>query len=165
MRIVRSITPRRRPPYNTLGTMLQKLGQTAAAQSAFEAALRRDPNASYALNNLCYVTFLQGHGAQAIAACGSALAAQPDLAAAHNNLGLAYWVEGDRRSATEAFASIGSPGAARYNTGIALLASRQFRQAAEAFDDASTLSPALRRARQRALQAHALAAGAIDGPR
>ncbi len=109
--------------------------------------------------------FLQGHSAQAIAVCNSALAAQPDLAAAHNNLALAYWVEGDRRSATEAFASMGSPGAVRYNTGIALLGSRLFEQAAEAFDDARTLSPALRGARQRALQAHTLAAGAIEGPR
>ena len=151
--------------YNTLGTVLLSLGQTVAAQTAFEAALQRDPKAAYALNNLCYVKFLQGHSAQAIGMCNSALAAQPDLAAAHNNLALAYWVEGDRRLATEAFASIGSPGAVRYNTGIALLGSRLFEQAAEAFDDARTLSPALRGARQRALQAHTLAAGAVEGPR
>jgi tetratricopeptide (TPR) repeat protein len=150
--------------YNTLGTVLLKLGQTAAAQSAFEAALQRDPEAPYALSNLCYVKFLQGQGAQAIAACGSAVGLQPGLAAAHNNLGLAYWVEGDRLAATAAFASIGGPGAARYNTGIALLASRMFQQAAEAFDDASMLSPALGQARRRAVQARMLAAGAIDGP-
>jgi len=151
--------------YNTLGTVLLKLGQTAAAQSAFEAALQRDPDAPYALSNLCYVKFLQGKGAQAIAACGSALGLQPDLAAARNNLGLAYWVEGDRGAATAAFASIGGPGAARYNTGMALLASRMFQQAAEAFDDASILSPTLGQARRRAMQARLLAAGAIDGPR
>ena len=55
--------------YNTLGTLLQQLGQTAAAQSAFEAALRRDPEAPFALNNLCYAKLMQGHSAQAVDAC------------------------------------------------------------------------------------------------
>jgi tetratricopeptide (TPR) repeat protein len=151
--------------YNTLGTLLQRLGQTAAAQAAFEAALERDPKASYALNNLCYVKLLQGRGEQAIAACVNAVGLQPDLAAAHNNLALAYWLEGDQQSATEAFASVGGPGAVRYNTGIAFLGDRQFQEAAEAFDEASILSPASKRAHRRAVQARALAAGTIDGPR
>jgi tetratricopeptide (TPR) repeat protein len=149
--------------YNTLGTILQRLGQTAGAQAAFEAALRRDPHAAYALNNLCYMQFLQGYVAQAIASCRSALEEQPDLAAAHNNLGLAYWLEGDRTSATGSFASTGGPGAVRFNTGIALLGSRQYWQAAQAFDDAGTLAPALPLARQRARQARTLAASLIDG--
>ena len=150
--------------HNTLGTILQRLGQIPAARSAFEAALRRDPQASYALNNLCYVMFLQGHSAQAIASCGSALSAEPGLAAAHNNLGLAYWVEGDRRSAMEAFAMVSAPGAARYNMGMALLGSGRFQEAAEAFDDATALSPGLREARTRALQARTLSKSAVEGP-
>ena len=150
--------------HNTLGTILQKLGQTAAAGQAFEAALQHDPDAWYALNNLCYVRFLQGRGAQAIAACNRAVVLQPGLAAAHNNLGLAYWAEGDRRSATEAFASTKGAGASRYNTGIALLGSRLFEQAAEAFEDADAVDPPVRQARQRAVQARTLAAGVIDGP-
>ena len=150
--------------HNTLGTILLKLGQTAAAESAFAAALQRDPEASYALNNLCYVKFLQGHGEQAIAACNRAVGLQPGLAAAHNNLGLAYWAEGDRISAAQAFASTKGAGAARYNTGIALLGSGLFAQAAEAFDDADAVKPPVRQARLRAAQARTLAAGAIDGP-
>ncbi|MEP7306062.1 MAG: tetratricopeptide repeat protein [Acidobacteriota bacterium] len=150
--------------YNTLGTILQKLGQTAAAEAAFVAALQRDPDASYALNNLCYVKFLQGQSEPAIVACTRAVGLEPGLAAAHNNLGLAYWAGGDRMSATQAFASTKGAGAARYNTGIALLGSRLFEQAAEAFDDADAVNPPVRQARQRALQARTLAAGTIDGP-
>jgi tetratricopeptide (TPR) repeat protein len=150
--------------YNTLGTILQKLGQTAAAEAAFEAALQRDPNASYALNNLCYVKFLQGQSEQAIAACNRAVVLEPDLAAAHNNLGLAYWAGGDRVSAAQAFGSTSGAGVARYNTGIALLGSRLFEQAAEAFADADAVTPPVRQARLRVLQARTLAAGVIDGP-
>ncbi len=149
--------------YNTLGTILQKLGQHAAAASAFEAAIRRDPRAAYALNNLCYVRFLQSRGVEAIDACNRALDLEPELAAAHNNLALAYWAEGDRMSATKAFASSGQAGAARYNTGIALLGSRRFKEAAEAFADADGVNPPVKQARQRALQARILAAGVSDG--
>jgi tetratricopeptide (TPR) repeat protein len=145
--------------YNTLGTLLQQLGQTAAAQSAFEAALRRDPEAPFALNNLCYARLMQGHSAQAVDACRHALRVRPDLAAARNNLGLALWAEGDRTAAAAAFDAAGSPGAARFNTGLALLASRDFTLAAQAFDDATALSPALTRARPRARQARTLADG------
>jgi tetratricopeptide (TPR) repeat protein len=144
--------------YNTLGTILQRLGQTAAAQTAFEAALRRDPNAAYALNNLCYTNFQRGQFEQAIAACHSALRVQPDLAAAYNNLGLAYWARGDRKAAEEAFAAMSAPGTARYNTGIAFLGSRQYWQAAQAFEDAGKLSPELRLARGRAKQSRTIAA-------
>jgi protein O-GlcNAc transferase len=154
--------PTSAPAYNTLGTILQRLGQTANARAAFQAALRNEPGASYALNNLCYTSFLQGRQDEAIAACRDALRVQPALAAAQNNLGLAYWAQGDHSSATEAFASLSDPAVARYNTGIALLGSRQYWQAAQAFDDAGTLSNRLPRVKQRAQQARTLAAGA-DG--
>jgi Tfp pilus assembly protein PilF len=148
--------------YNTLGTLLQRMGQTAAARSAFEAALRRDPESAFALNNLCYATLMQGRSAEAVDACRHALRVQPELAAARNNLGLALWAEGDRTAAAAAFDAAGTPGAARFNTGIALLASRDFGPAAVAFDDASALSPGLTRARPRARQARTLAAGAAE---
>ena len=151
--------------YNTLGTLLQRLGQTAAAQSAFEAALRRDPEAAFALNNLCYAKLMQGQSARAIDECRHALRVQPDLAAARNNLGLALWADGDRIRAAEAFDAGGSPAGARFNTGIVLLASRDFGPAAQAFEDASALSPALTRARPRALQARTLAGGTAERSR
>jgi tetratricopeptide (TPR) repeat protein len=151
--------------YNTLGTLLQQLGQTAEAQSAFEAALRRDPEAPFALNNLCYAKLMQGHSAQAVDACRHALRVQPELAAARNNLGLALWADGDRTGAAAAFDAAGSPGAARFNTGLALLASRDFAPAAQAFDEATALSPALTRARPRARQARTLADAAPEKTR
>jgi Tfp pilus assembly protein PilF len=144
--------------YNTLGTLLQQLGQTAAAQAAFEAALRRDPEAPFALNNLCYAKLMQGQSAQAVDACRHALRVQPQLAAARNNLGLALWAAG------MAAGAIRRCWRGCFNTGLAARQSR-LRAGAQAFDDAATLSPALTRARPRAIQARTLADGASEKTR
>jgi tetratricopeptide (TPR) repeat protein len=144
--------------HNTLGTLLLALGQVSGARSAFERALTLDPGAAYALNNLCYAATLDGNPARAIARCRAALAADPALRDAHNNLALAYAAAGDDAAAAREFLSSGDQAEARYNMGIALLATRRYREAAAAFDEAAALRPWLAAARQRAHQARQLAA-------
>jgi len=111
---------------NTLGTVLLALGQNREVQAAFELALVLDSNASYALNNLCHVAVSREPSADAVDACHSALRAQPVLAAS-------------LKAADEQRSVSGDPAVARYKAGVVLLAKRDFRKAAQAFDDASTL--------------------------
>ncbi len=73
-------------PHNTLGTLLQALGQTQQARDSFERAVRLDPGAYYALNNLCYSFRVDNRPREAVAACERALALAPNLAQARENL-------------------------------------------------------------------------------
>jgi tetratricopeptide (TPR) repeat protein len=149
--------------HNTLGTLLLDMRQPAAARVEFERALTLDPHAAFAMNNLCYAMLLEGNGRAAIDACRSALLANPTLRAAHNNLGLAYASVGDLSPAAGEFSLAGDSAAARYNMGVALMATRQFTAAAAAFDEASALRPDQALPRQRARQARALAAKSAAG--
>jgi hypothetical protein len=88
-------------------------------------------------------------------ACASALAIDSTMSAAHNNLALAYAVMGDMTRAEQAFGANGDRAAQLYNTGIVLLARKQFRSAVEAFTAAQTERPSMTLARVRASQAAA----------
>ncbi len=61
---------------NTLGTLLYRLGHRADARERFEAAVRLDPGAAYALENLCTATLAEGRTRDAIALCRQAEAAR-----------------------------------------------------------------------------------------
>jgi tetratricopeptide (TPR) repeat protein len=74
---------------NTLGTLLQTLGQYGEARAAYEQALARDAEAAYALNNLCHLSLAEGKKAEAVRLCRQALALQPGLPEARGNLALA----------------------------------------------------------------------------
>jgi len=145
-------------PRNTLGTLLLRMGLYGAARAAFERTLLLDPGAPYALNNLCYVSLLEGDGARAIDRCRAAVHADPHLTTAHNNLALAYAASGDFAAASHEFLVSGDAAAERYNMGIALLATGHGIEAAAAFDEAAALHPSLTLARDRARQARQLAA-------
>jgi len=62
--------------HNTLGTLLFRLGVRADARERFEAAVRIDRNAAYALENLCTVYMGEGRTRDAITACRQAAAAR-----------------------------------------------------------------------------------------
>jgi Flp pilus assembly protein TadD len=145
--------------HNTLGTLLQALRRGADARARFEQALRLDPTAAYAFNNLCYSWILDGRTSEAIDACERALALQPDLATVRNNLGLAYAANGDLEQAERAFASLGRRGSTEYNVGIVRLARRQYPDAVRAFEAAQTLRPGFTAAAVMARQARAYATG------
>ena len=144
---------------NTLGTLLQAIGQRAPARDAYVRATRLDPSAAYAFNNLCYALVLDGDGRRARAACERALELQPDFAAALNNLALAFAVAGDVPAAQRTFAASGDAAAAHYNTGIVHLAQRNYTSAVDAFAAAQTARPTLAIAAARARQAAAQRAG------
>ena len=141
--------------HNTLGTILQALGQRAQARGAYERALQLDPAAAYALNNLCYGWVLDGHAKKAILACAAALRLNPSLRVARNNLGLAQASAGSMDAARDSFRAAGDEAGAQYNLGIAYLAHRQYGSAVKAFEAAHALRPSLTVARVRANEARA----------
>lgn len=61
---------------NTLGTLLFKLGHRDDARSRFETAVRLDPAAAYALDNLCTLHMAEGRTREAITVCRQAKAAR-----------------------------------------------------------------------------------------
>jgi tetratricopeptide (TPR) repeat protein len=139
--------------HNTLGTILQLLGQNENARHAYEQAVALDSHATFALNNLCYLEASEGHVAEAERFCQLALAESPDFEPARNNLTLAYLAGADIATAERQLLS-GTPTADRwYNVGMLRLATGRYREAAEAFDAASLANPSLRIATRRAVQA------------
>jgi Flp pilus assembly protein TadD len=63
------------PAYrNTLGTVLYRMGQVDDALEQFEQVVHLEPNAWYALANLCYVHSTQGRTREAIPLCRRATA-------------------------------------------------------------------------------------------
>ena len=141
--------------HNTLGTVLQALGQRAAARVEYERAITLDASAAYALNNLCYSDILDGKYSNAISRCQQALKADATLRAAHNNLGLAYAGAGRMTLALDAFNQGGDPAGALYNLGVARMARKEYRSAIEAFTAAQTRQPSFPLAAARAQQANA----------
>jgi tetratricopeptide (TPR) repeat protein len=73
---------------NTLGTLLQAMGQLDAAREAYGAALQLDPGAAWAFSNLCALEIGAGRHAAAAAACERALGLDPALFAARRNRAL-----------------------------------------------------------------------------
>jgi tetratricopeptide (TPR) repeat protein len=137
---------------NTLGSLFAALGRMRDAQRWYARALLLDPGAAYALSNLCYTATMMGDPGAAVGACQRALALSPDSIVAHNNLALAYAVEGDLTQAREEFAH-GGAAAAHYNMGILYMAKRQYRKAADSFDAALLAKPGFAMAAARSRQA------------
>jgi len=148
--------------HNTLGTILQALGQGPEARAQFARALELDGAAVYARNNLCYSWLMEGDTVAASAECERALAIEPGLIAARNNLGLAAAMAGDMARAAEMFRMGRGAAAAQYNVGIIHMAEHRYSEAAEAFDRAADLEPSLALARSRARQARQHAAEALE---
>jgi Flp pilus assembly protein TadD len=138
---------------NTLGTILQALGQRDAARRAYRVALALDPQAAYAFNNLCYLSFLGGRQQQAIEECQTAVRLDPSLTAARNNLALAYAATGRPDLARREFAAAGGPAATAYNMGIVYASQAQFADAAHEFEMAYAMSPPFFEAARRAIAA------------
>ena len=66
--------------------VLQALGRWTDARAAYEAARTRAPEAAWALNNLCALDLAMGDAVGAKAHCAAAMAADPRLRAARENL-------------------------------------------------------------------------------
>jgi Flp pilus assembly protein TadD len=148
--------------HNTLGTVFQALGRRAQARQQYARALELDPKADYALNNLCYGWILDREPLKAVTACEAALKLNPGLAAARNNLGLAFAARGDLNASRGAFERVGDRATALYNLGIVHMARREYSDAVTAFAAAQQARPLFRMATTRAEQAGKLALAGDD---
>ena len=147
---------------NTLGTILDALGQVDDARAAYRRAFTLDPEAGWALSNLCYLEFRQGRFEEARRQCEAALRAIPALTTAHNNLALAHAGSGDLTGAAAAFFSAGNVAEAHYNLGIVHLAAGRYDDAVRAFEAALEARPGFTAAKSRAHAAKMKALGAGD---
>jgi Flp pilus assembly protein TadD len=135
---------------NTLGTVLHALGRRDEARAAYQRALLLEHAAPYALNNLCYLSLVEGHAAQALEECRGALRADPALSAAHNNLALTYASLGRLDLARREFELAGGTTSPAYNMGIVYLAQDRFALAAHEFETARLSTPIVVDAARRA---------------
>ena len=139
--------------YNTLGTIMQLLGQNENAQRAYEHAVALDRHAGFALNNLCFLQVSQGHAPEGERFCRMALAESPAFEPARNNLALAFVVGQDPAAAEQHLLAGNRTADGWYNVGMLRLATGRYREAAAAFDEASTANPSWIMASRRAVQA------------
>jgi tetratricopeptide (TPR) repeat protein len=143
--------------HNTLGTVMQALGNRREARAAYEQARRSDPHASYALTNLCYLSFLEGKTDAALGECRQAITLDPDARPAHNNLALIYASQGRLDLARLELSRDGDEAASQFNMGVIYMATKDYGRAATAFQAALVARPSFFAAGQRARQAKALA--------
>jgi Flp pilus assembly protein TadD len=141
--------------HNTLGTVLQAIGLREAARLEYQRAFAQDNRAAYALNNLCYTDILDGRISKAVQRCQDAVALDPQLRAAQNNLGIAYAATGRMDDALKAFSVAVDHAGALYNLGIMRMARKEYGSAVEAFQAAQTSKPSFPLAAARLEQARA----------
>ena len=147
--------PRSASARNTYGTVMQALGRYDDARTAYELASSLDPLGAYAVNNLCYLAFLNGRIDAAIQTCTKALELDPSMTTARNNLALAFAAAGRTDLAHGQFAHDGDRASALYNSGLVYLATGDSANALNAFDEASKARPTFHLARERARQIRA----------
>jgi len=136
---------------NTLGTVLQALGYAEEAKQWYGRALALDPQAWYALNNLCYAAIMTRE--LAIDMCRAAVTAAPDAKAPRHNLALAHAAAGDLEGAKKWFRRAGDTAEAHYNYGVTLMGRREYTDAAQEFRKALELDPRHAEAAMRVRQA------------
>ena len=129
--------------WNTLGTVLQALDRHEAAAQAYRRAIAADGTAVYARSNLCYLALIEGDMETALDQCRAALILDKGFAPARNNLGLLFAAAGDGTRASEMFTVAAGEAAGHYNTGLVLLAQREYAAAVRAFEAAYRIDPEL----------------------
>ena len=155
--------PRSAAAHNTLGTVLQGMGRNVDAAEAYARAGALDTTALYAINNLCYLAFLDGHIETAIRRCDEAIQMNEAFAPARNNLALAYAAQGEFQQAWKHFVRASGEAVAHYNVGIVHLADKQYDAAVREFQAAYRVDPSFDAAHRRARQARVLAHGQPGG--
>jgi Flp pilus assembly protein TadD len=141
--------------WNTLGTIMQMEGRPTDAAGAYRHAVALDDKAVYAMNNLCYLSFVGGDMHDALEECSRALLADEDFMPARNNRGLVYAASDEPERAFDEFSKAG-PARANYNFGIVLMAEKKYAAAARAFEAAYQADPDLAAAHERARRARLL---------
>lgn len=130
---------------NSLGNALLDQGQTDAAITQFQAALRLEPNCAETHDNLGNALTKQGETDAAISEFQTALRLKPNYAEAHNNLGNALGKKNQIDPAVKEFqeAMRLDPDAAepRYNFGNLLAKTGQTDAAIQQYQEALQLNP------------------------
>jgi len=147
---------------NTLGTLLQSVGQMEAARGRYMQVIKIDPDAAYAWSNLCYLSLLTGNADRAIGECGSALRRNPDLQSARNNIALSYAATGRVEDARDELLASSSPADAAFNVGMLYLSLGSYELAEKSFRTAADLRPNFSAAQIRRRQAALLAAAKLN---
>ena len=129
--------------WNTLGTIFQALDRHEAAAQAYRRAIAVDGTAVYARSNLCYLALIDGDMDTGLDQCRAALILDEGFAPARNNLGLLFAAAGDGTRASEMFTVAAGKAAGHYNTGLVLLAQRDYAAAVRAFEAAYRVDPDL----------------------
>lgn len=149
--------PKSAAAHNTLGTVMQGLSYHTEAAREYAEAGSLDATAAYAINNLCYLAFLEGRIETAILRCNEAVQMNGAFAPARNNLALAYAAKGELEQSWVHFVRASGEAVAHYNLGIVHLARGEYDAAVLAFQDAYHVDPSFDAAHQRARQARLLA--------
>ena len=139
--------------WNTLGTVLQALGQMSDARRAYARAVQIDARLAPALSNLCYLDFLEGQLERAVQRCRDAVAADQTFEPARHNLALVYAAAGRVDLTKELLAETSDPAVSAYNLGIILMAQQDFAGALAAFQEALAARPWMQIAQRRAAEA------------
>ena len=124
--------------YNTLGTILEALGQPAGAERAYERAVALDPRAAFALNNLCY---LEMDGGQRVSR-GELLRARrsPSTPTSPRRGTTSRSIRGEARAISRGGAASADAIGERlslYNVGVLRLSEGRYTEAALRFDQAA----------------------------
>jgi len=155
-----ALAPKSAAAANTLGTIFQAMGEFDEAKRWYYRATALDPNAWYAMNNLCYAQLLTREP-YAVLNCQKALEHAPDASIVQNNLALAHAASGELDNAKQWFRRAGDNATAAYNYGIVMMSTHAYREAEAAFQAALLADPQFTLAASRARQAR-LAALAED---
>ena len=155
------LAPRSGSAQNTLGTLLQALGQYQAARSAYLDVVDLDVTAGYAWSNLCFLSLREGQYERAILECKIAVRTSPALGAARNNMALSYATAGQLEAARQELSAAADPAEAAFNLGMLYLATGEYRLAEETFERALNLRPRFAAAEIRRKQAERLSSARV----
>jgi tetratricopeptide (TPR) repeat protein len=152
------MAPRSPSAHNTLGTLLQSVGALDGARRHYLRVLDLDPDAAYAWSNLCYLSLVTDNAQRGITECEAALAKQPGLDAALNNMALTYAAADRLDEALVKLRAVSDSADGAYNVGLLYFSLGKYRLAEQAFRTAADIRPNFTAAHTRRRQA-AIAAG------
>lgn len=155
------MAPQSPSAHNTLGTLLQSVGELDAARRQYLRVLDLDPDAAYAWSNLCYLSLVTDNAVRGISECEAALHRQPDLDAARNNMALGYAAVDRLDEALAKLRTVSDPAEGAYNVGLLYFSLGRYHLAEQAFRTAAEIRPQFTAAHTRRRQA-ALAAARLN---
>lgn len=157
--------PKRADAPLRLAILLDRLGKFNESSPYYEAALKANPGDPEIFCDRGYSLCLQGRDTEAETALRQAIAKKPDMARAHNNLGLLLGRSGRVPEALTEFRKAGCPEAdAELNLAFALGQNRRWSEAKEHVEIARSLGANLPNVKEGVAEIDALIARAEAAP-